>query len=120
MPHNMFCFLTYLDIKTPATHVPEIPSQFPVSTGPLIEQPPRQGITYCTTQSIDAFTGQSNWDWEEAAPPGQLPFQIVGMLVESIRTLLILHSYSCVGGFFTTAQHFRLSDATCALCDSRR
>jgi len=122
-PYNMFCSLTNLDIKAPAAHTPEIPSQFPVSAGPLIEQTPRQVIPYSTTSSMDAFTGQSNWNcwnWEEAAPPGRRPLRNVRMLVESFRILLILYSYSCIGGVFTTPQHFRLSNATCALHDPRR
>jgi len=83
---------------------------------PAVFTPRRhQGIT---TSSMDAFTGQSNWNWEEAAPPpGQPPFRIVRMLVESFRTSLILYSYSCIGG---VSQHFRLSNATSELCDPRR
>ena len=113
----MFCLLTNLDIKALATHTPVIRSQFPVSADPLIEQTPHQRIQYSAIPSMDTFTRQSNRNWEGAAPPGQSPFQTVRMLVESFKTLLILYSYSCTGGFFTILQYFRLSNATCALCD---
>ena len=78
----MFCLLTNLGIKAPVAHTPEIPSQFPVLPDPFIEQTPRQGIPYSTTSSMGAVTGQSNWNWEEAAPPGQPPLRNVRMLVE--------------------------------------
>jgi hypothetical protein len=82
MPHDMFCSLTNLDIKAPATHPLEIPSQLLMSTDPLMEQTSHQGIPYCRTPAMDSFTGPSNWNRQEVVPPGQSPFQNVGMLVK--------------------------------------